>query len=170
MSLKLKKKKITCYNNISLLTKHNDNKPYGFWFEFQWLFLVLNGFSMTIEFTAKRLVHKTLSINFQRIWVVIFKNERHPTEPFSNILFNVIIRWGSRATSVLCCNKKSCGIVYIKRGKPHFVFSSTLSPKPFFRELLPRMVSLFFFLNVPSISKKYEKFFCRNREGFHGQS
>lgn len=144
MSLKLKKKKISCYY-ISLLTKHNDNKPYGLRFEFQWLFLVLNGFSMTIEFTAKRLVHKTLSINFQRIWVVIFKNERRPTEPFSNILLSVIIRRGSRLTSVLCCNKKLCGIVYIKRGKPHFVFSSTLRPKPFFRELLPRMVSLFFF-------------------------
>jgi len=59
---------------------------------------------MTIEFTAERSARKTLSINFQRIWVVIFKNERRPTEPFSNIFLSVvIIRWGS--ATVLCCDK-----------------------------------------------------------------
>lgn len=128
-----------------MLTKYNDNIPYRFRFELQWLFLVLNGFSMTIEFTAERSVHKTLSINFQRIWVVIFKNERRPTEPFSNILLNVVIRQSSRATSVLCCDKKVCGIVYIKRGKPHFVFSSTLSPKPWY---------LYFFFKCSEYFKK----------------
>lgn len=58
---------------------------------------------MTIEFTAELSARKTLSINYQRIWVVIFKNERRPTEPFSNILLSVVIRWGS--TAEMCCDK-----------------------------------------------------------------
>lgn len=97
---------------------------------------------MTIEFAAERSARKTLSINFQRIWVVIFKNERRPTEPFPNILLSVVIRRGSKAV-----RQTLCGILGPLKGeKPHFVFSSTLSPVTFLRELIPHAVSLFYFI------------------------
>jgi len=122
------RKKITC-NNILLLTKHNDNKPYGFRFKFQWLFLVLNGFSMTIEFTAECSVRKTLSINFPWIWVVIFKNDCHPTEPFSKIFFWVSLFGGVPAPR-LCCSatKIVWNTKYIKREENHILFSGNVKP------------------------------------------